>query len=164
MKRNEAEKNDDRYYLSPGNPLALKSAQTISFLRAAAEHCLNLSANRARLPCLGSSVEIDVNASSRVVRSEHLLEFLFDRSALLKFRMAEMTKVYFSRIDSSVVGPLLLAATENGLRCVQFYKAKLPAPARTKFGLNRVIISALMYRSWKPIFAVNCANSPASST
>lgn len=37
-----------------------------------------------------------------------------------------MTKVYFSRIDSSVVGPLLLAATENGLRCVQFYKGKTP--------------------------------------
>jgi methylated-DNA-[protein]-cysteine S-methyltransferase len=44
--------------------------------------------------------------------------------------MAEMTKVYFSRIDSSVVGPLLLAATENGLRCVQFYKGKMPAPGK----------------------------------
>jgi methylated-DNA-[protein]-cysteine S-methyltransferase len=44
--------------------------------------------------------------------------------------MAEITKVYFSRIDSSVVGPLLLAATENGLRCVQFYKGKLPAPGK----------------------------------
>ena len=44
--------------------------------------------------------------------------------------MAEMTKVYFTRIDSSVVGPLLLAATENGLRCVQFHKGKLPAPGK----------------------------------
>jgi methylated-DNA-[protein]-cysteine S-methyltransferase len=44
--------------------------------------------------------------------------------------MAEITKVYFSRIDSSVVGPLLLAATEKGLRCVQFYKGKLPAPGK----------------------------------
>lgn len=39
-----------------------------------------------------------------------------------------MTKVYFTRIDSSVVGPLLLAATENGLRCVQFFKGEMPAP------------------------------------
>ena len=46
--------------------------------------------------------------------------------------MAEITKVYFSRIDSSVVGPLLLAATENGLRCVQFYKGNLPAPGKNK--------------------------------
>jgi methylated-DNA-[protein]-cysteine S-methyltransferase len=44
--------------------------------------------------------------------------------------MAEITKVYFSRIDSSVVGPLLLAATESGLRCVQFYKGKMPAPGK----------------------------------
>lgn len=41
-----------------------------------------------------------------------------------------MTKVYFSRIDSSVVGPLLLVATESGLRCVQFYKGILPAPGK----------------------------------
>jgi methylated-DNA-[protein]-cysteine S-methyltransferase len=46
--------------------------------------------------------------------------------------MAEITKVYFSRIDSSVVGPLLLVATENGLRCVQFYKGKLPAPGKNE--------------------------------
>ncbi|HEX3585618.1 MAG TPA: methylated-DNA--[protein]-cysteine S-methyltransferase [Candidatus Angelobacter sp.] len=44
--------------------------------------------------------------------------------------MAEITKVYFSRIDSSVVGPLLLAATENGLRCVHFHKGNLPAPGK----------------------------------
>ena len=43
-----------------------------------------------------------------------------------------MTKVYFSRIDSSVVGPLLLAATEKGLRCVQFYKGNLSAPGKNK--------------------------------
>lgn len=44
--------------------------------------------------------------------------------------MAEITKVYFSRIDSSVVGPLLLVATEKGLRCLQFYKGNLPAPGK----------------------------------
>jgi methylated-DNA-[protein]-cysteine S-methyltransferase len=38
--------------------------------------------------------------------------------------------VYFSRIDTSAVGPLLLAATEAGLRCVQFCKGKLPAPGK----------------------------------
>ena len=41
-----------------------------------------------------------------------------------------MQTVYFTRIDSSVVGPLLLAATENGLRCVQFHKGKLPPAAK----------------------------------
>ena len=41
-----------------------------------------------------------------------------------------MKNVYFTRIDSSVVGPLLLVATENGLRCVQFHKGKLPAPGK----------------------------------
>lgn len=54
--------------------------------------------------------------------------------------MAEITKVYFSRIDSSVVGPLLLAATENGLRCVHFHKGKLPAP-----GKNEVWIESQEY-------------------
>jgi len=44
--------------------------------------------------------------------------------------MAEITKVYFTRIDSSVVGPLLLAATENGLRCVQFHRGKPPTPGK----------------------------------
>jgi methylated-DNA-[protein]-cysteine S-methyltransferase len=44
--------------------------------------------------------------------------------------MPELTTVYFARIDSLVVGPLLLAATAKGLRCVQFYKGKLPPPAR----------------------------------
>jgi methylated-DNA-[protein]-cysteine S-methyltransferase len=38
----------------------------------------------------------------------------------------EMT-IYFSCIESPA-GPLLLAATENGLRCVQFYRGKLPSP------------------------------------
>jgi methylated-DNA-[protein]-cysteine S-methyltransferase len=44
--------------------------------------------------------------------------------------MPELRSVYFARIDSLVVGPLLLAATARGLRCVQFYKGKLPPPAR----------------------------------
>jgi methylated-DNA-[protein]-cysteine S-methyltransferase len=44
--------------------------------------------------------------------------------------MPELRTVYFARIDSLVVGPLLLAATAKGLRCVQFYKGKLPPPAR----------------------------------
>ena len=44
--------------------------------------------------------------------------------------MAEITKVYFARIDSSVVGPLLLVATERGLRCVHFYKGNPPAPGK----------------------------------
>jgi len=42
--------------------------------------------------------------------------------------MPELRTVYFTRIDSLVVGPLLLAATAKGLRCVQFYKGKLPPP------------------------------------
>ena len=46
--------------------------------------------------------------------------------------MAEITKVYFSRIDSSVVGPLLLAATDRGLRCVHFYKGDLPVPGKNE--------------------------------
>lgn len=44
--------------------------------------------------------------------------------------MPEVTTVYFCRIDSLVVGPLLLAATAKGLRCVQFYKGKLPPPGK----------------------------------
>lgn len=44
--------------------------------------------------------------------------------------MPELKTVYFTRIDSLVVGPLLLAATEKGLRCLHFYKGKMPAPAK----------------------------------
>jgi methylated-DNA-[protein]-cysteine S-methyltransferase len=46
--------------------------------------------------------------------------------------MAEKTTVYFSRIHSSVVGPLLLAATEEGLRYVQFDRGKPPAPGKNE--------------------------------
>lgn len=44
--------------------------------------------------------------------------------------MPEQTTIYFARIDSLVVGPLLLAATEKGLRCLHFYKGKMPVPAK----------------------------------
>jgi methylated-DNA-[protein]-cysteine S-methyltransferase len=40
--------------------------------------------------------------------------------------MSDTKTVYFCRIDALVVGPLLLAATQKGLRCVQFYKGKMP--------------------------------------
>lgn len=40
--------------------------------------------------------------------------------------MAEVVIVYFSRMDSPV-GPLLLAATENGLRCLRFDRGKIPS-------------------------------------
>lgn len=43
--------------------------------------------------------------------------------------MAEKTTVYFSRIESPA-GPLLLGATEKGLRYLQFYRGKLPVPAK----------------------------------
>jgi methylated-DNA-[protein]-cysteine S-methyltransferase len=44
--------------------------------------------------------------------------------------MAENTNVFFSTFNSSVVGPLLLAATEKGLRYVQFHKENLPQPGK----------------------------------
>jgi O-6-methylguanine DNA methyltransferase len=44
--------------------------------------------------------------------------------------MPQVETVYFCRIDSLVVGPLLLAATAKGLRCVQFYKGTLPTPVK----------------------------------
>ena len=40
--------------------------------------------------------------------------------------MAEVVTVYFSRMDSPV-GPLLLGATEKGLRCLQFDRGKIPS-------------------------------------
>ena len=44
--------------------------------------------------------------------------------------MAEVTTVYFARIDSLVVGPLLLASTAKGLRCLHFYKGTMPPPSK----------------------------------
>ena len=44
--------------------------------------------------------------------------------------MPELETVYFARIDSLVVGPLLLAATAKGLRRVHFYKGTLPNPGK----------------------------------
>ena len=43
--------------------------------------------------------------------------------------MAEKTAIYFSCIECPA-GTLLLAATEKGLRCVQFYRGKLPPPGK----------------------------------
>src|SRR5260370_1395681 len=39
--------------------------------------------------------------------------------------------VYYSVMESPV-GPLLVAATEKGLRCVHFYRGKLPEQAQPK--------------------------------
>jgi methylated-DNA-[protein]-cysteine S-methyltransferase len=44
--------------------------------------------------------------------------------------MPEVKTIYFVRIDSFVVGPLLLAATAKGLRYVHFYKGALPPPGK----------------------------------
>jgi len=78
-----------------------------------------------------SSVEIDENESFRVVSSGQLLEFLFRMPCAAKiFPMSGIKTVYFTRIDSLVVGPLLLAATEKGLRCLHFYKGTMPTPAK----------------------------------
>jgi len=44
--------------------------------------------------------------------------------------MPELRTVYFAQIDSSVVGPLLLAATAKGLRRLQFYKGTMPPPGK----------------------------------
>ena len=44
--------------------------------------------------------------------------------------MPELKTVYFARIDSLVVGPLLLVATARGLRCLQFYKGTMPPPGK----------------------------------
>jgi methylated-DNA-[protein]-cysteine S-methyltransferase len=44
--------------------------------------------------------------------------------------MPELKKVYFARIDSLVVGPLLLAATDKGLRCLHFYRGAMPGPGK----------------------------------
>jgi methylated-DNA-[protein]-cysteine S-methyltransferase len=43
--------------------------------------------------------------------------------------MADNTTIYFSRMDSPA-GPLLLAATEKGLRCLQFFRGQLPPPGK----------------------------------
>jgi methylated-DNA-[protein]-cysteine S-methyltransferase len=44
--------------------------------------------------------------------------------------MSNVKTVYFCRIDSLVVGPLLLAATDKGLRLVQFFRGTLPPPGK----------------------------------
>ncbi|MBZ5507703.1 MAG: methylated-DNA--[protein]-cysteine S-methyltransferase [Acidobacteriia bacterium] len=44
--------------------------------------------------------------------------------------MQQETTVYFSRIETSPAGPLLLAATEKGLRCLQFDRGKLPIASK----------------------------------
>jgi methylated-DNA-[protein]-cysteine S-methyltransferase len=49
--------------------------------------------------------------------------------------MAEQTTVYFSRMESPV-GPLLLAATEKGLRCLHFDRGSLPPAARNEIWLE----------------------------
>jgi O-6-methylguanine DNA methyltransferase len=44
--------------------------------------------------------------------------------------MPGVKTVYFARIDSLVVGTLLLAATEKGLCCLHFYKGAMPPPGK----------------------------------
>jgi methylated-DNA-[protein]-cysteine S-methyltransferase len=49
--------------------------------------------------------------------------------------MAEITAVYFSRMES-LAGPLLLAATDKGLRCLQFDRGKPPAAGKDEAWLE----------------------------
>jgi methylated-DNA-[protein]-cysteine S-methyltransferase len=49
--------------------------------------------------------------------------------------MAEITAVYFSRMESPT-GPLLLAATDKGLRCLQFDRGKPPAAGKDEVWLE----------------------------
>lgn len=49
--------------------------------------------------------------------------------------MAKEMSIYFSCIDSPA-GPLLLAATEKGLRCLQFYRGKLPPPGKDELWIE----------------------------
>jgi methylated-DNA-[protein]-cysteine S-methyltransferase len=50
--------------------------------------------------------------------------------------MPELKTVYFVRIDSLVVGPLLLAATEKGLRCLQFFKGAMPPAGKDELWIE----------------------------
>ncbi|HEV7673530.1 MAG TPA: methylated-DNA--[protein]-cysteine S-methyltransferase [Candidatus Angelobacter sp.] len=50
--------------------------------------------------------------------------------------MPEVQTIYFCRIDSLVVGPLLLAATDNGLRCLHFYKGSMPPPRKNEIWIE----------------------------
>ena len=50
--------------------------------------------------------------------------------------MREMKTIYFSRIDSLVVGPLLLAASEKGLRCLHFYKGTMPPQGKDEIWIE----------------------------
>jgi methylated-DNA-[protein]-cysteine S-methyltransferase len=60
----------------------------------------------------------------------------WDYGATVKLSlMAEATTVYFSRMESPV-GPLLLAATEKGLRCLQFDRGELPSPGKDEIWLE----------------------------
>src|SRR5215813_9676828 len=84
--------------------------------------------NATATSLIGSSVEIDVNPAGGVVRSEQLREFLSGHLNLAKIhRMARPRTVFFSVVDSPV-GPLLIAATDRGLRCLQFHRGRHPRP------------------------------------
>jgi methylated-DNA-[protein]-cysteine S-methyltransferase len=49
--------------------------------------------------------------------------------------MAAGKTVFFS-VMQSPVGPLLVAATKNGLRCVQFHRGELPAAAKDELWIE----------------------------
>ena len=49
--------------------------------------------------------------------------------------MGQGRTVFFSVMDSPV-GPLLIAATSEGLRCLQFHRGKLPRPAEDEIWLE----------------------------
>jgi methylated-DNA-[protein]-cysteine S-methyltransferase len=49
--------------------------------------------------------------------------------------------VYYSVMDSPV-GPLLIAATEKGLRCLQFHRGKLPEPAKSELTKDELWIES----------------------
>lgn len=50
--------------------------------------------------------------------------------------MPEVKTVYFTQFDSLVVGPLLLAATAKGLRCLQFFKGTMPTPGKDELWIE----------------------------
>src|SRR5262249_1760745 len=79
----------------------------------------------------GCGDEIDVNRIARVVRCDS-----FQRCCAGNiFPMSEVRTVCFFRMPSPV-GPLLLGATEEGLRCLHFYRGKLPKPAKDELWIE----------------------------
>src|SRR5580765_7011672 len=121
-----------------------------------------MSKTKHRRPARGSSVEIDVNGGWRVVRSEHLQEFLLRPAGAAKIHPWRKKQPFIFLALSLRPGLCCLGLRRKVCDTCNFIAEKCQRQARMKSGLNRGSIFGPANNNSRRTFAATYASSPAN--